>query len=131
MKTSAHNRRTMKSTTKLAAWLAGATLAMGAATGAFAQDNAPTGNTQGGGAVQPANPSANGTANPAPGAASMTKAQRKAAQKQARKEARAKRNAELKQLEQNGYQPGRDDPNYPQDLQNAQRKAGIGQGGSQ
>lgn len=59
--------------------------------------------------------------------AKPTKAQRKAA----RQQARAKKNAELKQLEENGYQPGRADPNYPQDLQNAQKKAGIGQGASQ
>jgi hypothetical protein len=59
--------------------------------------------------------------------AKPTKAERKAA----RKQARDKKNAELKQLEQNGYQPGRADPNYPQDLQNAQKKAGIGQGASQ
>lgn len=56
----------------------------------------------------------------------------KAERKQARKEARAKKNAELKKLEDTGYQPGRpNDQNYPQDLQNAQKKAGIGQGASQ
>ncbi|KAA1011444.1 DUF4148 domain-containing protein [Paraburkholderia panacisoli] len=56
----------------------------------------------------------------------------KAERKQARKEARAKKNAELKKLEDAGYQPGRaNDQNYPQDLQNAQKKAGIGQGASQ
>ncbi|WP_277189577.1 DUF4148 domain-containing protein [Caballeronia sp. BR00000012568055] len=61
-------------------------------------------------------------------AASMTKEQRKAA----RKQARAKKNAELKKLEDAGYNPARaNDPNYPQDLQNAQKKAGIGAGASQ
>ncbi|WP_277189152.1 DUF4148 domain-containing protein [Caballeronia sp. BR00000012568055] len=61
-------------------------------------------------------------------AASSTKAQRKAA----RKQARAKKNAELKKLEAAGYNPAkRDDANYPQDIQNAQKKAGIGQGASQ
>src|ERR1700733_12644017 len=55
-----------------------------------------------------------------------TKAQRKAA----RKQARAKKNAELKKLEDAGYQPSHNDPNYPQDLQNAEKKAGIGQGAS-
>ncbi|WP_321871603.1 DUF4148 domain-containing protein [Paraburkholderia tropica] len=58
----------------------------------------------------------------APGASTtkMTKAQRKAA----RKEARAKKNAELKQLQQNGYNPAaRSDLGYPQNLQRAQRKA--------
>jgi hypothetical protein len=107
---------------KLAAWFAGAALAAGAAAGAVAQD-AQTDGTPGAAAVQPANPAATG--------ASQTKAQRKAAQKQARKEARAKRDAELKQLEDAGYSPARDDPHYPQDLQNAQKKAGIGQGASQ
>ncbi|SAK74106.1 hypothetical protein AWB79_04318 [Caballeronia hypogeia] len=61
-------------------------------------------------------------------AASMTKAEKKAAKKQAR----AKKNAELKKLEDAGYSPGRaNDPNYPQDLQNAQKKAGVGAGASQ
>jgi hypothetical protein len=60
--------------------------------------------------------------------AKPTKAERKAA----KKEARAKNNAELKKLEDAGYQPGRaNDPNYPQDLQDAQKKAGIGTGASQ
>jgi predicted Rossmann fold nucleotide-binding protein DprA/Smf involved in DNA uptake len=62
----------------------------------------------------------------------QTKAQKKAAQKQARAQARAKKNAELKKLEDAGYNPSRaNDPNYPQDLQNAQKKAGLGAGGSQ
>ncbi|GAB5095860.1 hypothetical protein P9250_05280 [Caballeronia sp. LP006] len=61
-------------------------------------------------------------------AAPSTKAQRKAA----RKQARAKKNAELKKLEDAGYNPAkRDDSTYPQDVQNAQKKAGIGQGASQ
>ncbi|AXF16744.1 DUF4148 domain-containing protein [Paraburkholderia caledonica] len=60
-------------------------------------------------------------------AAKPTKAERKAA----RKQARAKKNAELKKLEDAGYQPSRNDPNYPTDLQNAQKKAGIGTGASQ
>jgi hypothetical protein len=63
--------------------------------------------------------------------ASNTKAERKAQQKAARKQARAKNTAELKQLESNGYQPSRNDPNYPQNLQNAQKKAGAGQAASQ
>ncbi|SIT46324.1 conserved exported hypothetical protein [Paraburkholderia ribeironis] len=60
-------------------------------------------------------------------AAKPTKAERKAA----RKEARAKKNAELKKLEEAGYQPSRNDPNYPTDIQNAQKKAGIGAPASQ
>ena len=59
--------------------------------------------------------------------AKPTKAERKAA----RKQAQDKKNAELKKLEANGYQPGRNDPNYPQNLQNAEKKAGMGQGASQ
>jgi hypothetical protein len=80
--------------------------------------------------AQSASDASTGAAAMAPAAASgaTTKAQRKAA----RKQARAKKNAELKKLEDAGYQPGRaNDQNYPQDLQNAQKKAGIGQGASQ
>ncbi|PRY04492.1 uncharacterized protein DUF4148 [Paraburkholderia sp. BL25I1N1] len=40
-----------------------------------------------------------------------------------RKAARTKKNAELKQLEQQGYQPGEGHPNYPADIQSAERKA--------
>jgi hypothetical protein len=57
-----------------------------------------------------------------------TKAQRKAA----RKEARAKKNAELKKLEDAGYNPAtRDDENYSKDLQNAGKKAGSAHAASQ
>jgi hypothetical protein len=85
-----------------------ASLGIGIDVPVFAQDDAATGTVA--------------------SAAKPTKAQRK----QARKEARAKKNAELKKLEDAGYQPGRaNDSNYPQDLQNAQKKAGIGQGASQ
>jgi hypothetical protein len=48
----------------------------------------------------------------------------KQVRKAERKAARTKRNAELKILEQNGYKPqGGDNPNYPQNAQNAERKA--------
>ncbi|MCS6457003.1 DUF4148 domain-containing protein, partial [Burkholderia thailandensis] len=50
------------------------------------------------------------------------RAQRKAEHKAAR----AKNNAELKKLEDAGYKPAANDPNYPQNLQNAEKKAGIG-----
>ncbi|SPB15701.1 hypothetical protein NOV72_02920 [Caballeronia novacaledonica] len=77
---------------------------------ASAQDNAAT--------------TATGTTQAAP----ATKAEKKAA----RKQARAKKNAELKKLEDAGYNPAkRDDASYPQDIQNAQKKAGIGVGASQ
>jgi hypothetical protein len=62
----------------------------------------------------------NGTQN----GAGPDKAQSKQARKEARKQARAQRNAELKQLEKNGYNPATsNDANYPQDIQNAERKA--------
>ncbi|GAB5101322.1 hypothetical protein [Caballeronia sp. HLA56] len=68
------------------------------------------------------------TATDATQAAPTTKAQRKAA----RKQARAKKNAELKKLEDAGYNPSRaNDPNYPEGLQKAQKKAGVGVGASQ
>ncbi|WP_250515026.1 hypothetical protein [Caballeronia sp. INDeC2] len=61
-------------------------------------------------------------------AAPTTKEQKKAA----RKQARMKKNAELKKLEDSGYNPGRaNDPNYPANIQNAQKKAGVGAGASQ
>ncbi|AJZ58096.1 DUF4148 domain-containing protein [Paraburkholderia fungorum] len=74
-------------------------------------------------------PAADATNAAKPSAAS--KAAAKAQRKAARKEARAKKNAELKQLESNGYNPSRNDPNYPTDLQNAQKKAAAGAAASQ
>jgi hypothetical protein len=97
---------------KLIVLLASASLGIGAAAPAFAQNDASSGT---------------GAAGVAASAAKPTKQQKK----QARKEARAKKNAELKKLEAAGYQPGRNNPNYPADLQNAQKKAGIGTGASQ
>jgi len=55
-------------------------------------------------------------------AASTPKQVRKANHKAASKAARAKKNAELKALEKNGYNPGGNQVNYPQNLQDAQRK---------
>ena len=63
--------------------------------------------------------------------AAASKAAAKAQRKAARKQARAKKNAELKQLESNGYNPARNDPNYPTDLQNAQKKAAAAGAASQ
>jgi hypothetical protein len=51
------------------------------------------------------------------------KKQAKAQRKAERKEARAKNTAELKKLEAAGYRPGTNDPNYPQSLQDAQKKS--------
>ena len=45
------------------------------------------------------------------------------AQRAEHKAARAKNNAELKKLEDAGYKPAANDPNYPQNLQNAEKKA--------
>lgn len=68
----------------------------------------------------------------APLASAQDNAATTAEKKAARKEARAKKNAELKKLEDAGYNPAkRDDNSYPQDIQNAQQKAGIGMGASQ
>ncbi|WP_454805651.1 DUF4148 domain-containing protein [Paraburkholderia fungorum] len=47
----------------------------------------------------------------------------RAKRKAERKEARAKNSADLKRLEDAGYKPGVPDPNYPQNLQNAEKKA--------
>lgn len=64
--------------------------------------------------------------NPTP-AASSTKMQRKAA----RKQNHAKKNADLKQLEGAGYNPSRTSPNYPTDVQNAEKKADAASGAHQ
>lgn len=50
----------------------------------------------------------------------------KVERKRQRKAARARKNAELKKLESNGYHPGQSDPNYPQNLQKAQKRADPG-----
>ncbi|KVN39981.1 hypothetical protein WJ63_28515 [Burkholderia pyrrocinia] len=55
----------------------------------------------------------------------------RAQHKAERKAARAKKNAELKKLEDAGYKPAANDPNYPQNLQDAQKKAGAAAGASQ
>jgi hypothetical protein len=59
-------------------------------------------------------------------AATTTPKPTKAERKAERKQARAKKNAELKKLEDAGYQPSQNDPNYPDKLQAAQKKAGVG-----
>jgi hypothetical protein len=46
----------------------------------------------------------------------------KAVKKAQRKQARAQKNAELNQLEKNGYNPSGEQTNYPQNLQNAQKR---------
>ena len=71
-------------------------------------------------------------------AASDAKAAKREARKAARaqrkaehKAARAKNTAELKKLEDAGYKPAANDPNYPQNLQKAEKKAGEAAGASQ
>jgi hypothetical protein len=46
----------------------------------------------------------------------------KQAKKAQHKAARAKKNAELKDLEKNGYNPAGEQNTYPQNIQNAQKK---------
>jgi hypothetical protein len=59
------------------------------------------------------------------------KKQAKAQRKAERKAARAKNAAELKKLQDAGYKPAQNDPNYPQNLQDAQKKANAAAGASQ
>jgi hypothetical protein len=103
---------------KLSVLLASVVLSVACASPAFAQSG-------GGG------PTGNDSDAAKPTAASKPAATTKAERKAARKQARAKKNAELKELESNGYQPSRNDPNYPNDIQKAQKKAGIGAAASQ
>jgi hypothetical protein len=55
--------------------------------------------------------------------AQAAKQTQKAQKKAERKARRAKKNAELSHLEKNGYNPAGSQPNYPQNLQNAEQKA--------
>lgn len=57
------------------------------------------------------------------GAASMSASTPKAVKKKQRKAAHNARQAELKKLEDNGYEPSEDRANYPSDIQNAEKKA--------
>ncbi|WP_179400949.1 hypothetical protein [Burkholderia guangdongensis] len=59
----------------------------------------------------------------APAGASMSRQDLKAQRKARRKAARAKRNADLSAIEKNGYRLTGDQTNYPENLQNAERKA--------
>lgn len=77
-----------------------------------------------------------GTPSPAQTTASqpLTKEQKKLAKAQHKAErqaARAKNTAELKKLEDAGYRPAQSDPNYPQNLQETQKKANATAGGRQ
>ncbi|MCC8395858.1 DUF4148 domain-containing protein [Paraburkholderia sp. MMS20-SJTR3] len=104
-------------------------LAIGVSGGAFAQT--PAGGDAGANATHAAN-AANAAVQPTPAAsAPLSKAERKAQRKAARKEAKAKNAAEIKRLKDAGYQPGQNDPNYPENIQKAERKAAAAQGASQ
>lgn len=107
---------------KLAVLLTSVVLSVAAATPAFAQ----SGGGGGGGPTGADSDTAKADTGAKPHT-TTTRAQRKAA----RKQARAKKNAELKNLEAHGYNPARNDPNYPNDIQNAQKKAGVGAAASQ
>jgi hypothetical protein len=109
---------------KLAVLLASVVLSVAAAAPAFAQSGGGGGGGGGGGPAGDNSDAAKADTGAKP---HTTKAERKAA----RKQARAKKNAELKNLEAHGYSPARNDPNYPNDIQNAQKKAGIGAAASQ
>ena len=76
-------------------------------------------------------PSAAATAASQPLTKAEQKKQAKAQRKAEHKAARAKNTAELKKLEDAGYKPAQNDPNYPQNLQNAQKKADAAAGASQ
>jgi hypothetical protein len=53
----------------------------------------------------------------------VSKQELKAQKKADSKARRAKKNAELSQLQKNGYNPAGNQVNYPQNLENAQQKA--------
>ena len=108
-------------TSKLTLAAATAAFLLGTAAPVFAQDaSAPA-------ATAPAMASAPTAKEQKAAAKKQARAQRKAE----RKAARAKNNAELKKLEDAGYKPANNDPNYPQNLQDAQKKAAAAQGASQ
>jgi hypothetical protein len=100
-------------TSKLTLAAATAAFLLGTAAPVFAQDaSAPA-------ATAPAMASAPTAKEQKAAAKKQARAQRKAE----RKAARAKNNAELKKLEDAGYKPANNDPNYPQNLQDAEKKA--------
>lgn len=110
----------LSSVSKVTLITATAAFLIGAAAPAFAQTDASA-------------PDA--TAQAPASAAKMTKkqarAQARAERRAEHKAARAKNTAELKSLEGAGYNPGRDNPNYPQDLQDAEKKLNAPAGASQ
>jgi hypothetical protein len=108
----------MRSTTKLSLAAAAAAFAIGVCAPALAQtdDNAP--------AAAQAAPSQ-------PLTKAQQRKQARAQRKAERKAAHAKNGAELKKLEAAGYKPAEGDTNYPQNIQDAQKKANAAAGASQ
>ncbi|KWK67616.1 hypothetical protein [Burkholderia ubonensis] len=76
-------------------------------------------------------PASEPAAQDAKAAKAQARKEARAKHKAERKAARAKNNAELKKLEDAGYKPAANDPNYPQNLQDAEKKAGAAAGASQ
>jgi hypothetical protein len=109
---------------KLASLIASCAIAFGSITIAHAQDgaSAPA-------ATQPGSSASSGASSTAERKAVRQRA--RAERKAARKQARTQRRAEMKKLEDAGYNPAGNDPNYPNSLQNAQKKAGAGAAASQ
>ncbi|AMM17481.1 hypothetical protein AX768_25095 [Burkholderia sp. PAMC 28687] len=68
------------------------------------------------------------SADAASAAQPMSKQAQKAQRKADRKAVRAKNSAELGELEKNGYNPGSDHNEYPEDLQKAQSKVNAEHG---
>jgi hypothetical protein len=87
---------------------------LGPLTPAFAQSTAapPAGDT-----TQTAQ------SNTQPAASATSSAQKRAANKAARKSNRAQKDAELQKLEKNGYNPSGEQHDYPDNIQNAEKKA--------
>jgi hypothetical protein len=115
--TQTEKNMTLLQTRKLLALLASGTLMLSSVVPALAQSSGVS--------------ATDTTSASAPSTEAEQKAQQKAQRKAARKAARAKNTAELKKLESNGYQPSENDSNYPQNLQNAEKKANAGQAASQ
>ena len=106
------------SVSKLTLVTVSAAFLLGAISPAFAQTEASA-------------PSASETKAAAKAAKKQARAQARAQHKAERKAARAKNAAELKRLEDAGYKPAANDPNYPQNLQDAQKKVNAAGAASQ
>ncbi|KVQ62994.1 hypothetical protein [Burkholderia territorii] len=107
-------------TQKFVSLMASCAIALGSIAVAHAQDNVASATT----ASQQKNATPTAVARKA-------REQARAERKAARKQARTQRRAEMKKLEDAGYKPGANDPNYPNSLQDAQRKAGTDKAASQ